>query len=127
MNHNEDNLLSEMDESLCRVLQGAWGEKKFLDLTRWKEMLKAKEKLDKLLQEMGGEGSTVTIFPAFCSAGVSAEVDSVEVGEGEKERFFEVLESANNMEVLPLLNGQLRLSFVFRGVLYTEERKETGR
>ena len=127
MSNTEDKLLNEMSENLCRVLQGAWREKKFLNLTRWKEMLKSKEKLDKLLHEMGGEGSTVTIFPAFCSAAVSAEVDAVEVGEGEKEKIFEVLESANNMEVLPLLNGQLRLSFVFRGVLYTEERKETGR
>lgn len=116
--------MNVLDESLCKVLQEAGRENKKLDLPRWEKMLAAKEKLDKMLKQYGGEGSTVKIFPTFSSAAVSVEVDSFEVCGKEKGVFFEILKSANNMEVLPLTNGRLRLSLVFRGVLYTEKKSE---
>lgn len=123
MNHNETKLMNVLDESLCRVLQEAGRENKELNLPRWETVLKVKGKLDRMLEQYSGEVSTVTIFPAFCSAAVTVEVDSFEVCGKDKGIFFEILKSANNVEVLPLTNGRLRLSLVFRGVLYTEKRK----
>lgn len=121
MNHNETKLMNVLDESLCRVLQEAGRENKEVHLPCWETVLKAKKKLDKILEQYSGEVSTVTIFPAFCSAAVTVEVDSFEVCGKDKGIFFEILKSANNVEVLPLTNGRLRLSLVFRGVLYTEK------
>lgn len=121
MKHNEMKLMEEMSGSIRKVLKDAGRENQKLDLLRWEALLKAKEKLDKMLEQYGGEESMVTIFPAFCSAAVSVEVDSFEVGNKDKGIFFEILKSANNMEVLPLTNGRMRLSLMFRGVLYTDK------
>lgn len=83
-----------------------------LNVKRYYEMLIAKEALDDLLrQSWCAQKSTIKFRPDFACAVLSVEVDSFELTD--KDAFMILLSQADNFEAVPLLNGKLRLSFMF--------------
>lgn len=82
---------------------------------RWRELLLAKEALNDLLKQ-NGEGSVeITYFPEFLSASISAEVESLEVQDFTA--FQIAMVKANNFEIYPLVNGKLRIAFMFNRLM----------
>ena len=80
-------------------------------------MLLAKEALDDLLRQNGADTVfQITFMPMFSSGTLSAETDSFEVTD--KDAFHLALAYADNFEIVPLANGQLRLAFVFYNMMH---------
>lgn len=83
---------------------------------RWRELLLAKEALNDLLKQNGEGSAEITYFPEFLSASISAEVESLEVHDFAA--FQIAMVKANNFEIYPLVNGKLRIAFMFNRVMF---------
>lgn len=86
---------------------------------RWCELLLAKEALNDLLKQNGDGSAEITYFPEFLSASISAEVESLEVQDFTA--FQIAMVKANNFEIYPLVNGKLRIAFMFSRLMLPVE------
>ena len=113
---NDTLPLDELFEGLiCNALRESAQEPKLLNPARYTQMLEAKEALERLLDMCCGCGPVeVKLHPLFCSAALCVEMDCLEITD--MAALAEVMACASNMEVVPLTNGRLHLSFMFKHV-----------
>lgn len=126
MNEYEKNMDPENSpimEALIRCLRENQPQAQILNLSRYREMLVARKTLHFLLQESWQDAdTTIRFFPEFSAASLSAEVDSFEVCD--KDAFALLAEKADNFEIVPLLNGRLRISFMFYRMMTRIDQQE---
>lgn len=113
----EKELLEDLENdpilnSLCEYLRTNQPKMQILNVKRYYQMLIAKEALDDLLRRSWcDERSVIDFKPEFACASLSVEVDTFEVTD--KDAFVILLSQADNFEAVALVNGKLRLSFMF--------------
>ncbi len=125
-NNNKDkNLIDELEsnpilDSLCNFIRNGQPAVKVLNLKRYYEILFAKEALDDLLRQNGEEiMSEIKFHPTFSSASLAVEVESFEVTD--MVAFKLAMSRADNFEFYPLINGKVRLAFVFQRMMIAVE------
>ncbi len=84
---------------------------------RLAELSLAKTALDEILSKNGEEESKIKLFNLFSSASIGAEVESIEIHD--MNEFYSVMKYADNFEIYPLVNGKLRIAFMFRHLFVT--------
>lgn len=119
--HDEDFELQEdpIISLLIEVIQKSQPEMSILNFQRYSEILIAKKAFDDLLRKSGEARSKISFHPMFCSVSLSADVDSLEVCD--LYAFHTIIEKSNNFEIIPLANGQIRISFMFNHTMRTIE------
>lgn len=126
MNEYEKNMEPENSpimEALIRCLRENQPQVQILNLSRYREMLVARKALHFLLLESWqNEDTTIRFFSEFAAASLSAEVDSFEVCN--KDAFALLAEKADNFEVIPLLNGRMRISFMLYRMMTSIAQQE---
>ena len=114
--NNEPQPLDELFEGLiCDALRESAQEPKLLNPARYAQMMEAKAALEQVLDMSCGCGPVeVRLHPLFCSAALCVEADCLDITD--MRALAEVTAYAGNMEVVPLTNGRLQLSFMFKHV-----------
>lgn len=119
----EKDLLEDLENDpllngLCEWLRDNQPKMQVLNVRRYYEMLIAKAAFDDVLKKnWGSDPSTVEMNPTFACASLRAEVDSFEVID--IDAFSLLLSKADNFEIVPLVNGKLRLAFMFYRMMKT--------
>lgn len=115
--NNPEESYERFDEvdKLIEFVRANVPETQMLDLHRYNEVEQAKRSLDRILREINATPSTLEIMPMFAAAVLRAEVESLEVCK--ISNFIEAISKANNFEVYPLENGNLRLAITFFRVM----------
>lgn len=89
---------------------------KLLDVSRYQLLMETAAALQKLLAETIPEGSlTVEIDPDFNLGCISSELPELSVTN--PQTFSVILKNADNCEIYPLTNGNLRLDITFQRIL----------
>lgn len=101
--------------TLIEIIRKSQPKVSVINYLRYAQILKAKKAFDALLDENGEEQSVLTFNLMFCSASLTADVDTLEVRN--YAGFLDIMRDSNNFEVIPLENGCLRISFVFNHAL----------
>lgn len=101
--------------TLIEIIRKSQPKVSVINFLRYSQILKAKKAFDALLDENGEEQSVLTFNLMFCSASLTADVDTLEVRN--YAGFLDIMRDSNNFEVIPLENGCLRISFVFNHAL----------
>lgn len=85
---------------------------KYPNIMKYRAMMRSAEKLQALLKD---EGVNVEITPEFNIGSISVELPelSVELTQA----FADIIAGADNFEIYPLLNGNIRLDITFQSVL----------
>ncbi len=95
---------------------------KLLNFPKYWKMIKVAYNLQKLMEESNSDGSiTVEILQEFNLGAVSVELPILTVLQ--PQGFAAVVSKADNFEIYPLTNGNLRMDITFQSVLkgYYEE------
>lgn len=89
---------------------------KLLEVSRYQLLMETAAALQKLLAETIPEGSlTVEIDPDFNLGCISSELPELSVTN--PQTFSVILKNADNCEIYPLTNGNLRLDITFQRIL----------
>ena len=115
--HFGNDLMDNLMIHVKNALEKSRDEVKIIIPHRYAEVLSAKEDFDALLADNDAAESELKFHPLFCSAGLSAEVDYLDVYRQSKDQLGRILKKANTFEVIPLTNGKVRVSFTFEGVM----------
>lgn len=102
-------------EALCDVIRSSEYLPKMLNFKRYAEMLVAKKTFDELLTKNGSEKSTVSLEPTFLMGSLTAEVSDFEVRDFTAMQIL--LSLANNLDIYPLVNGNMCISFTFHNMM----------
>lgn len=86
-----------------------------LNIPRYREVVRAKARLDRLLEGMGEGATSLELNPLFGAATLRVELEDLEVGSISD--FTEAVQAANNFEIYPLKNGKMRLTVTFYRVM----------
>ena len=122
-NYENDKLLQDEEkfpvlEAMCQLMRMTPDRTKLLEVERWKEMLTAKEILEEILREMGEETAVrIQMELSFSAAALTVELEDFYVLKPEK--FVEIIRLADNFEIYPLLNGGMRMGFMFYRMMKT--------
>lgn len=91
---------------------------KLLNVPKYKQMLIAASELKDLLRMYGESGEIeINLHREFNMGSITAEIPSFTVRE--PELFIRVVKEADNFEVYPLLNGNIKIGISFQSVLKT--------
>ena len=91
---------------------------KILNIPKYKKMLAAASQLRYLLNMAGEAGKVeVDILDEFDMGSISAEITSFTVYE--PVLFGELVRGADNFDIYPLVNGNIKLDIAFQSVLIT--------
>lgn len=89
---------------------------KLLDVSRYQLLMETAAVLQKLLAETIPEGSlTVDIDPDFNLGSISSELPELSITN--PQTLSDILKNADNFEIYPLTNGNLRLDITFQRML----------
>jgi len=89
---------------------------KVLNLERYKTMMEVAAKLTALLQENYSEGElSIDVNEKFNLGTISVELESLTITS--PKLFAELIYNADNFEVYPLTNGNVRLDITFQRIL----------
>ena len=91
---------------------------KLLNVPKYREMLVAASLLKDLLSQSEESGMIeINVHPEFNLGAVTAEVTSLTAEK--PELFIEILKSADNFEVYPLVNGNIKIEIAFQSIMKT--------
>lgn len=91
---------------------------KLLVVSKYKQMLVAASKLKTLLCISGESGEIeVNLHREFNMGTITAEIKSLTVHE--TTLFTEMIKDADNFEIYPLVNGNIKIGIAFQSVLKT--------
>lgn len=121
MLENENNNLNDDLEGVLNLMNNLPdGTIKVLNPAKYQSMLRSVFLLKDILSETQTSIEImVDIEERFNAGVVSVELDELTILSPKK--FADLLHSINNMEVYPLVNGKIRLSFAFHNILKTIE------
>ena len=123
---NDDECRKEFEEEPNDCLEGLLAffaaipkeTTKLLNVPKYREMLDAASHLKDLLSQFGESGMIeINVHPEFNLGAVTAEVTSLTVEN--PDLLIEVLKSADNFEVYPLVNGNIKIEIAFQSVMNT--------
>lgn len=123
---NDDECRKEFEEEPNDCLEGLLAffaaipkeTTKLLNVPKYREMLDAASHLKDLLSQFGESGMIeINVHPEFNLGAVTAEVTSLTVEN--PELLLKVLKSADNFEVYPLVNGNIKIEIAFQSVMNT--------
>ena len=122
---NEENYYDEYEEyddclnELLAFFESLPKESvKLLDVSKYKRMLVAASKLKTLLCISGESGEIeVNLHREFNMGTITAEIKSLTVHE--TTLFTEMIKDADNFEIYPLVNGNIKIGIAFQSVLKT--------
>ncbi len=94
---------------------------KYPNIVKYQGMMRSAEKLQALLKD---ECVNVKITPEFNIGSISVELPELSIDLTHE--FADIIVGADNLEIYPLINGNIRLDFTFQSVLksyYGDEKK----
>lgn len=119
MNKQENNNYdyeTALDALLDYINQLPKSTVKLLDVSRYQLLMETAAALQKLLAEIIPEGSlTVDVDPDFNLGSISSELPELSITN--PQALSDILKNADNFEVYPLTNGNLRLDVTFQRML----------
>lgn len=119
MNKQENNNYdyeTALDALLDYINQLPKSTVKLLDVSRYQLLMGTAAALQKLLAETIPEGSlTVDVDPDFNLGSISSELPELSITN--PQALSDILKNADNFEVYPLTNGNLRLDITFQRIL----------
>lgn len=91
---------------------------KILNMQKYNTMVKSAMLLKNTIAETKDEFEvTVDVIETFNTGTVSAELDEMTLFH--PQRFASIISLADNVEIFPLINGKIKLSLTYQGVLKT--------
>ena len=115
-NENYNEFESTLDGLMNFIEELPQATLKVLNLERYKTIMEVATKLTAVLRENNPEGElTMDVNEKFNLGSISVELDSLTVTS--PTLFTEIICKADNFEVYPLTNGNIRLDITFQGVL----------
>lgn len=115
-NENYNEFESTLDGLMNFIEELPQAKLKVLNLERYKMMMKTAAKLTSVLQKNNPDGEiTIDVNEKFNLGYISVELDSLTITS--PALFAELICRADNFEVYPLVNGNVRLDITFQRVL----------